>query len=79
MDGKVIYAQEMSGLKKVVVIEHANAMHTIYSMLDKIAPTLRPGFIVKQGYVIGRVNDRLNLEIVQAGKHINPIEVIATK
>ena len=79
MDGKVIYAQEMSGLKKVVVIEHANAMHTIYSMLDKIAPTLRPGFIVKQGDVIGRVNDRLNLEIVQAGKHINPIEVIATK
>ena len=51
----------------------------IYSMLDKIAPTLKPGFVVKQGYVIGRVSDKLNLEIVQAGKHINPVEVIAKK
>ncbi|RDU66409.1 hypothetical protein CQA53_03980 [Helicobacter didelphidarum] len=79
MDGKVIYAQEMSGLKKVVVVEHANDMHTIYSMLDKIAPTLKPGFIVKQGYVIGRVNDRLNLEIIQGDKHINPMEAIIKK
>ena len=79
MDGKVIYAQEMPGLKKVVVIEHANSMHSIYSMLDKIAPTLKPGFVVKQGYVIGRIADKLNLEIVQAGKHINPTEVIARR
>ncbi len=79
MDGKVIYAQEMAGLKKVVVIEHANSMHSIYSMLDKIAPTLKKGFVVKRGYVIGRIADRLNLEIVQSGKHINPIEVIAKK
>ncbi len=77
MDGKVIYAEEMPGLKKVVVVEHAHAMHTIYSMLDKIAPTLKKGFIVKKGYVIGRINDRLNLEIVQDGKHINPVEVMA--
>ncbi len=79
MDGKVIYAQEMAGLKKVVVIEHANSMHSIYSMLDKVAPTLKKGFVIKQGYVIGRINDRLNLEIVQSGKHINPIEVISKK
>lgn len=77
MDGKVIYAEDMPGLKKVVVVEHANSMHTIYSMLDKIAPTLKKGFVVKRGYVIGRVNDRLNLEIVKDGKHINPVEVIS--
>ena len=77
MDGKVIYAEEMPGLKKVVVVEHANSMHTIYSMLDKIAPTLKKGFVVKRGYVIGRIHDRLNLEIVQNGKHINPVEVMA--
>lgn len=79
MDGKVIYAEEMPGLKKVVVVEHANNMHTIYSMLDKIAPTLKKGFVVKRGYVIGRVHERLNLEIVQNKKHINPIEVITKK
>lgn len=77
MDGKVIYAEEMPGLKKVVVVEHANSMHTIYSMIDKIAPTLKKGFIVKKGYVIGRINEKLNLEIVQNGKHINPVEVMA--
>lgn len=77
MEGKVIYAQEMAGLKKVVVIEHPNKMNTIYSMLDKIPPTLKQGFVVSKGYVIGRVNDRLNLEIIQDGKHINPLEAIA--
>lgn len=79
MDGKVIFAQEAPGLKKVVIIQHANSMHSIYSMLDKIAPTLKSGFIIKKGYVIGKVNDRLNLEIIQSGKHINPLEVIANK
>ncbi|RDU73354.1 hypothetical protein CQA66_01420 [Helicobacter aurati] len=79
MDGKIIHVQEMPGLKKVVIIEHANSLHTIYSMLDKIPPTLKKGFVIKQGYVIGRVNDRLNLEIIQGDKHINPMEVIARK
>ncbi|WP_257842474.1 peptidoglycan DD-metalloendopeptidase family protein [Helicobacter sp. 11S02629-2] len=76
MDGKVIYAQEMPVLKKVVIIEHANSLHTIYSQLDKIAPTLRPGFIVKKGYVIGRVNKSLSFEVTQKDKHIDPMDLI---
>lgn len=77
MDGKVVYAKEAPVLKKVVIIEHSNETYTIYSQLDKIAPTIKPGFIAKKGYVIGRVSQRLGLEITQQDKHIDPVEVIA--
>ncbi len=77
MDGKVVYAKEAPILKKVVIIEHPNEMYSIYSQLDKIAPTVKPGFMVKKGYTIGRVSQRLGLEITQKDMHINPLDVIA--
>ncbi|WP_233712821.1 MULTISPECIES: murein hydrolase activator EnvC family protein [unclassified Helicobacter] len=76
-DGKVVYAKEAPILKKVVIVEHSNEMYSIYSQLDKIAPTVKPGFIVKKGYTIGRVSQRLGLEITQKDKHIDPLEVIS--
>lgn len=77
-EGKVIYAKEHSSmLKKVVIIDHGNDFVTIYSHLDKIAPTVKPGFIVKKGYTIGRVSQRLGLEVTQKDKHIDPLEIIA--
>ncbi|MDO7253382.1 murein hydrolase activator EnvC family protein [Helicobacter cappadocius] len=75
-DGKVVYAKEVPILKKVVIIEHANQMHTIYSQLDKIAPTIKPGLRIKKGYVIGRVDSRLGFEVTQKDKHIDPMEII---
>lgn len=77
LDGKVVYAKEAPVLKKVVIVEHSNETYTIYSQLDKIAPTVKPGFVVKKGYTIGRVSQRLGLEITQKDKHIDPIEIIA--
>lgn len=77
MDGKVVYAKEAPVLKKVVIIEHSNEVYTIYSQLDRIAPTVKPGFVVQKGYTIGRISQRLGLEITQQDKHINPVEVIA--
>lgn len=76
MDGKVVYAKEMPMLKKVVIIEHKDALFTIYSQLDKISPLLKQGNNIKSGAVIGRVSERLYFEITQSDKHINPIEVI---
>lgn len=75
-DGKVVYAKEVPILKKVVIIEHPNQMHTIYSQLDKIAPTIKPGLKIKKGYVIGRVDSRLGFEVTQKDKHIDPMEMI---
>lgn len=76
LDGKIVFAKETPVLKKVVIIEHANQMHTIYAYLDKIAPTIRPGLRIKKGYIIGKVDDRLGFEVTQKDKHIDPLELI---
>lgn len=76
MDGKVVFAKETPVLKKVVIIEHANSIHTIYAYLDKIAPTIRPGLRIKKGYIVGKVDERLGFEVTQKDKHIDPLELI---
>lgn len=76
MDGKVVFAKETPVLKKVVIIEHANSIHTIYAYLDKIAPTIRPGLRIKKGYIVGKVDERLGFEVTQKDRHIDPLELI---
>lgn len=76
-DGRVVYAKEVPILKKVIIIEHKDGMHTIYSQLDKIAPTIKHGLRVQKGYVIGRIDQRLSFEVTLRDKHINPLEIIA--
>lgn len=75
-DGKVVYAKEVPILKKVIIIEHSNQMHTIYSHLDKIAPTIKPGLRIKKGYVIGRIENKLGFEVTQKDRHIDPLDII---
>lgn len=75
-NGKVVYANEVPLLKKVVIVENQNNIHTIYAQLDKIAPTIKIGLKIKKGYVIGRVKNKLSFEITQKDHHINPLEVI---
>ncbi len=76
-DGRVVYAKEVPILKKVIIIEHKGGMHTIYSQLDKIAPTIKHGLRVQKGYVIGRIDQRLSFEVTIKDKHIDPLEIIA--
>ncbi len=76
-DGKIVYAKEVPILKKVIIIENHNGIHTIYSQLDKIAPTIKVGLKIKKGYVIGRIEQKLSFEITQEDKHIDPLEVIS--
>lgn len=79
LDGKVVFAKDTPILKRVVIIEHKNNMHTIYAQLDKIAPTIKPGRSVKKGYTIGRVENALKFEVTLKDKHIDPLELIQTK
>ena len=79
LDGKVVFAKETPMLKRVVIIEHKGSIHTIYAQLDKIAPTIKPGTIVKKGYTIGRVDSRLKFEVTQKEHHIDPLEFITVK
>lgn len=79
LDGKVVFAKDTPILKRVVIIEHKDNMHTIYAQLDKIAPTIKPGSTVKKGYTIGRVENALKFEVTLKDKHIDPLELITAK
>ncbi|GGD39673.1 peptidase M23 [Malaciobacter pacificus] len=73
LNGKVVYAKKNAGmLENVVIIQHENGLHTIYSHLDEIAPTLKVGKWVKKGYVVGRVDDSLTFQATKNSSHINP-------
>ena len=73
LNGKVVYAKRNAGmLENVVIIQHENGLHTIYSHLDEIAPTLKVGKWIKKGYVVGRVNNNLTFQATKNSAHINP-------
>jgi len=76
LNGKVILAQNTALLDNVVIVEHADGMHTIYAHLDKIAPTIQKGKKIPKGSVIGRVNNELMFEVTQKNYHINPMQLI---
>ncbi|AJC86121.1 murein hydrolase activator EnvC family protein [Campylobacter sp. RM16704] len=76
LDGKVVFAKATPTLKKVIIVENKNGIHTIYAHLDKIAPGVKVGRNIKKGYIIGRVESDLTFEVTQKNFHINPLEMI---
>jgi murein DD-endopeptidase MepM/ murein hydrolase activator NlpD len=73
LNGKVVYAKKNAGmLENVVIIQHEDGLHTIYSHLDEISPTLVIGKWIKQGYVVGRVDDSLMFQATKDSSHIDP-------
>jgi murein DD-endopeptidase MepM/ murein hydrolase activator NlpD len=73
LNGKIVYAKKNAGtLENVVITQHQNGLHTIYSHLDKIAPTLKVGKWIKKGFVVGRVSDTLMFQVTKNSKYINP-------
>jgi len=73
LNGKVVYAKKNSGmLENVVIIQHKGGLHTIYSHLDRISPTLKVGKWIKKGYVVGRIDNTLTFQATKNSAHINP-------
>lgn len=73
LNGKVVYAKKDSGmLENVVIVQHKNGLHTIYSHLDQISPTIKVGKWIQKGYVVGRVDDSLTFQATKNSAHINP-------
>ena len=73
LNGKVVYAKKNAGmLENVVIIQHEGGLHTIYSHLVEISPTLVVGKWIKQGYVVGRVDDNLMFQATKDSSHIDP-------
>ncbi|NOX16135.1 MAG: peptidoglycan DD-metalloendopeptidase family protein [Epsilonproteobacteria bacterium] len=76
LNGKVVFAKETAMLDKVIIIENAKGIHTIYAHLSQIAPTVKVGKKIRKGYVIGRVKNDLTFEVTQKSYHINPLQLI---
>jgi len=75
--GQIVYAKQNSGLlENVVIVKHKNNLHTIYSHLDKISPTLKVGKWIPKGYVVGRINDTLQFQATKDSKYIDPLKLI---
>jgi murein DD-endopeptidase MepM/ murein hydrolase activator NlpD len=76
LKGKVIYAKSDAGtLGNVVVIQHKNALHTVYSQLSNIPTSLKVGKWIPKGYVVGRVKETLVFQATKNNKYINPIKL----
>lgn len=76
LNGKIVYAKKGAGmLENVVIVQHSGGLHTIYSHLDRISPTLRVGKWIKKGYVVGRVDNTLTFQATKNSYHINPADL----
>jgi murein DD-endopeptidase MepM/ murein hydrolase activator NlpD len=76
LKGQVVYAKNDAGsLGNVVILKHSGDIHTIYSQLSQIAPTLSVGKVIPQGYVVGRVEDTLVFQATKNNRYLNPLEL----
>ncbi len=76
LKGQVVYAKNDAGsLGNVVILKHSGDVHTIYSQLSQIAPTLSVGKVIPQGYVVGRVEDTLIFQATKNNRYLNPLEL----
>jgi len=72
-----VFAENSGGmLGKVVIIEHANKIHTIYAKLSRLAPGIHVGKRVRASTIIGKVDSTLMLEVTKNNKHMNPLKLI---
>ena len=78
LNGKIVYAKKNAGmLENVVIIQHEGGIHTVYSHLDDIAPTLVVGKWVQKGTVVGRVNENLTFQVTKDSSHIDPRDLFS--
>lgn len=76
LNGKVVFADELPMLGKVVIIEHRNDMHTIYRKLNQISPNVRVKSKIRSREAIGRIEQDLEFEVTKDSIPINPLELI---
>ena len=77
LKGKIVFAENSGGmLGKVVIVEHANGIHTIYAKLSRLAPGIRVGKQLRKADTIGKVEKSLMFEVTKDNQHINPLKLI---
>ena len=78
-EGRIAFAGRRGGYGTTVVINHSRGVSTLYAHLSSIQRGLRPGSVVRQGQVIGRVGStglstgpHLHFEVHRNRAPINP-------
>ncbi|MDR0665548.1 MAG: peptidoglycan DD-metalloendopeptidase family protein [Helicobacteraceae bacterium] len=77
LPGKVVFADNIKTLGKVVIVEHQGNLHTIYRNLESISPNIKVARSLKERESIGRVSGELVFEVTKDGLPINPLQLIA--
>ncbi len=78
LKGKIVFSENSGGmLGRVVIVEHARGIHTIYAKLSRLAPGIHVGKQLSQGSIIGKVDKSLMFEVTKDNKHINPLKLIS--
>lgn len=85
-DGKVVEVTDRfdgePGYGKVIVIEHANRLRSVYAHLDsrsvKVGDSLRSGQVIGLSGATGKATGpHLHLEVIEDGRRIDPARLIA--
>jgi len=76
LDGKVISITNTPPIGNIVIIQNKNGLHTLYAKLSTVASTIKRGYHVKKGYVLGKVKDELFFEVTKNNTNINPLKLI---
>ncbi len=71
-EGRVSFAERFMGYGKMVILDHGERLHSVYSRLDSIAVAV--GARVSPGQVVGFVSDTLHFEVRKEGKSVDPLE-----
>lgn len=78
--GMVVAAAPWGSYGHYLRIDHGGRIATAYAHLDRFAPGLRPGHLVRQGDVIGAVGStgratgpHLHYELLIAGRQVDPL------
>ncbi|RUM69354.1 MAG: hypothetical protein DSZ07_04775 [Sulfurovum sp.] len=77
LKGRVVFSENSGGmLGRVVIVEHARGIHTIYAKLSRLAPGIHVGKQLLEGSVIGKVDKSLMFEVTKDNRHMNPLKLI---
>ena len=75
LNGKIIFSKKTALLKRVIIMQNAGGIHTIYANLTNLAPGIKVGSRLRKGSVLGRINRQLVFEVTRKNYHINPLEL----
>lgn len=75
--GLVSFADIFIGYGRMVIIDHGNRLHSIYSKLTDVR--VRVGATVARGSVIGLSGDTLHFEFRVGGRSVDPLEWLAPR